>query len=45
MPPVLISTWVTVTASVAEYWKIKDGTLWQLTIFLDTGSFDRLTKG
>jgi len=26
-------------------WKAKDGKLQELTIFFDTGSFDRLAKG
>jgi hypothetical protein len=30
---------------VAELWKAKDGKLQELTIFFDTGSFDRLAKG
>jgi len=36
---------VNVTGAVAEYWRVKDGKLWELTIFFDTGSFDRLAKG
>ena len=36
---------VNITASVAESWKAKNGKLWELTIFFDTGSFDRLAKG
>lgn len=31
--------------SVAELWSVKDGKLKSLTIFFDTGSFDRLAKG
>ena len=36
---------VNIPGTVAEYWKVKDGKLWELTIFFDTGTFERLTKG
>jgi hypothetical protein len=36
---------VNIQGSVAELWKAKNGKLQELTIFFDTGSFDRLAKG
>jgi ketosteroid isomerase-like protein len=36
---------VNVEGAVAELWKIQNGKLQELTIFFDTQSFDRLTKG
>ncbi len=36
---------VNIQGWVAELWKAKDGKLQELTIFFDTGSFDRLAKG
>ena len=36
---------VSIKGAVAEYWKVKAGKLWELTIFFDTGSFDRLANG
>lgn len=36
---------VLVPGSVAEFWTVKDDRLQQLTIFFDTGTFDRLAKG
>ncbi len=36
---------INITGAVAEYWKVEGGKLSELTIFFDTGSFDRLTKG
>jgi hypothetical protein len=34
-----------VPGSVAEFWTVKDDRLQALTIFFDTGTFDRLAKG
>lgn len=34
-----------VPGSVAEFWTVKDDRLQGLTIFFDTGTFDRLAKG
>jgi hypothetical protein len=36
---------VNIQGSVAELWKAQNGKLQELTIFFDTGSFDRLAKG
>jgi ketosteroid isomerase-like protein len=36
---------VNIKGTVAEYWKVRNGKLGELTIFFDTGSFDRMAKG